>query len=568
MASYSLITSEKPSAPEDSADKGAKANGRGRIPPFRLAGDILLLLGALFMILWPWGVLAAINSSGGIEVPDKIADSVANNRQLVSALVTFIGTLNRITATFLFGTAITRYGQELIATKAQEEALTVFDLKALTEKPQRSLIVFLLFVALASFASIPSGTASLIDPSPFNLTSSTELTGIELDFTSQDSECQSWLAETESPALTKVNVINMQAQDAATPASSISGGYTSWWSISANGQPSEQFTKDSPPIERRAPSIGLGVCLSENKMLDILNSGRDNMLMLPHDTYTALPRLLGTEAGVPFLGSSKGVLPIGPNGIPALRTQWNSSSLFVNSKPRKGILSYSYTTQQQGLLSNVACVYSDTSPIAFNESAPSDRLQYSGSCGDGQTSVSDAESTVEDSTQNGLAFMACKSTTPETPEAQLGPVYSIYLRGGRGPGYSTFVGNITCTVSPMHAGYFAVTYGTRDAYFTASPADKPTVPSNLSTHPALLQSSTHILGELVSWAQRWNSNMVAESVSTVGVKLFNISQAEQDEEYLKLYAATIQGVLDYTATSTIAGTAATCDMLSCAAGLG
>jgi hypothetical protein len=100
----------------------------------------------------------------------------------------------------------------------------------------------------------------------------------------------------------------------------------------------------------------------------------------------------------------------------------------------------------------------------------------------------------------------------------------------------------------MRAESFSVTYSTRRAYFTTTipdPADKLASPANQSTHPAFLQSSTHIVGELVSWAQRWNSNMIAESVSTVGVKHFNISQAERDEEYLKLYAATIQGVLDY-----------------------
>jgi hypothetical protein len=271
------------------------------------------------------------------------------------------------------------------------------------------------------------------------------------------------------------------------------------------------------------------------------------MLTLPHKEYKSLPRLLGTEAGVPFLGSARGVLPIGPNSIPGLRDQWNSSSLFVNSTARKGILSYSYTMQQQGLMNNVTCAYADTSPITFNDSAPSNQLRYRGVCVNGQTSVFDSESEVEESTQNGLAFMACKSVTPQSSEAE-GPIYFIYLRGGRGPGYSSFVGNISCTVSPMRADYFAITYGTREAYFTthvANPVDKPAVSANLSTHPAFLQSSTHIVGELVSWAQRWNSNMVAESVSTVGVKLFNISQAERDEEYLKLYAATIQGVLDY-----------------------
>jgi hypothetical protein len=165
--------------------------------------------------LWPWGVLAALSIYRGIELPQSIADSVDKNPQLVSALVTFIGTLNRITATFLFGSAITRYGQEFIAAKSGEEVLTVFgvsslmafrhmtlvwglsDCKALVRKRHRFLMVFLLFVALASFATIPSGTASLIAPTVFVIKSRMgELTGWELDFTTQADQCVSWLGET------------------------------------------------------------------------------------------------------------------------------------------------------------------------------------------------------------------------------------------------------------------------------------------------------------------------------------------------------------------------------------
>jgi hypothetical protein len=86
--------------------------------------------------------------------------------------------------------------------------------------------------------------------------------------------------------------------------------------------------------------------------------------------------------------------------------------------------------QQQGLMSNVACAYTDTSPIAFNESAPLDQLDYHGICGDGQTSMSNSESAVLEATWNGLASMVCKSVTAQSSDAE-GPIYYIYLRGSR-----------------------------------------------------------------------------------------------------------------------------------------
>ncbi|KAJ2936274.1 hypothetical protein H1R20_g824, partial [Candolleomyces eurysporus] len=500
--SPNVVDSEKPRAVH------------ARIPISRLGLDILFLLCILSMVLWPWGVFAVLRASGGIQMPNSLAEYIVENPQLVSAFVTFVGTLNRIAATFLFGCAITRYGQESIATKVGNEAVTVFDWKALEQKPRRCILVVLFFVVLGGFATIPSGTASLVAPSRFHKSQMMELTGWELDFTVQDPQCASWLGE--------------------------SGRFPSGWC--------RQMVQDTaaPDSELFALSAPPGICLSESKMLDIFDSGRGNMLA-SNETYKLLPRLLSTEAGVPFLGSARGVLPLGPNSIPTLKGMWNSSGLFNNSRARRGVLSYNYTIPQQGLGNHVRCAYTDTSPIVFDAGAAWNDLWYDVACGNGQTSVFDSPG-AGNNTQNGLAFMACEDVTAQSPETE-DPVYYIYLRGGKGPGYSTFVGNITCMVSPMRSEIFSVTYRGGQAYFTTDIVNPgPLTAASNSTHPAFIRSSTHLLGELVSWAQRWNSNMVAESVATVGVKLFNISQAERDPRYLPLYEATIQGVLEYVAT--------------------
>ncbi|RXW20120.1 hypothetical protein EST38_g5734 [Candolleomyces aberdarensis] len=224
------------------------------------------------------------------------------------------------------------------------------------------------------------------------------------------------------------------------------------------------------------------------------------------------------EAGIPVFGSARGVLPMGPNGVPALNHNWTSHSLFTNSSAQRGILSYNYTIRQQGLESSVTCAYDGTSPIRLDPDAAPRELRYRGVCGDGQASVSNSSEIssrdVVDNTRNGLAFMACMSDVPQSSEMDE-PTYYLYLQGGAGPGYSTFVGNVTCTVSPMRAETFSATYHSIES--TGEPE-----------HPSRIGS----IVDLYSWG-------------IVGVKMFDLPQTERDPGYLGLYAATIQGVLEY-----------------------
>jgi hypothetical protein len=77
------------------------------------------------------------------------------------------------------------------------------------------------------------------------------------------------------------DAIVMQAQDAATPAADISGGLSKYSGVS-NGGVVEQIGSidNAPPIERQESQPPRAICLSENKMLDILDSGRDNVRLI------------------------------------------------------------------------------------------------------------------------------------------------------------------------------------------------------------------------------------------------------------------------------------------------
>ena len=53
------------------------------------------------------------------------------------------------------------------------------------------------------------------------------------------------------------------------------------------------------------------------------------------------------------------------------------------------------------------------------------------------------------------------------------------------------------------------------------------------------------LGDIVLQVQGEQSNLVAESVFTFGVKSFGLTPYTQNEEYLQLFEAMIQGILEY-----------------------
>jgi hypothetical protein len=176
----------------------------------RVLSDTLLSLSILFMVAWPWAFFGAISAKGGIEMSPARAETVLNSPQLTTAIVTLIGTFNRILATFLFGCAIVRFGQERAAWEGKP--LTVFgvsallafkhmslmwgvgELWALLKRGRRLAVVASLFLCLGSFALIPSGTAGLLAPGRFNKI--TELTEKEIDFTSNHTNCATWLEDT------------------------------------------------------------------------------------------------------------------------------------------------------------------------------------------------------------------------------------------------------------------------------------------------------------------------------------------------------------------------------------
>ena len=209
-------------------------------------------------------------------------------------------------------------------------------------------------------------------------------------------------------------------------------------------------------------------------------------------------------------------------------------------------ISYNYTLNYQGLFSNVNCSYQPTSPIKHMSSS-NDSVTYNvPSCaalGEASilTNISSFKSVLG---TNTLMSWACQSAPINTQP----PSYSIYLKflGFRG-GYEQDMGNITCTVSPIQPAIFPVMYQSSRRIFSVGDAlsSNVLVAGPPPAFSLLLNYTLIALGSVISQGQNFDSNLVAESVITLGLKSFGLQPYAQNSTYLQLYERMIQGILEY-----------------------
>lgn len=242
-------------------------------------------------------------------------------------------------------------------------------------------------------------------------------------------------------------------------------------------------------------------------------------------TYTQL----GAAGGLRMLGTTRGLLPNGPNGIPAFNTLDAISASFFSPMLHP---TYNYTLELQGTSNNVSCAYDISSPVNIAPATP-DLWQFDGTCPPGQDIFNITAFTSQES-NNYLGFWACLAD-PSSSSSKL------YLRG-TGLNYRGEIGNITCTVSPIQPTLFKLTYtGQPGTFSTQAP-----IPSsqNLPTVD-LRMLMVKSLGSVVWEAQSQVSNLVAESVFTFGAKSFGLPPLVQNAGYLALYEKMIEGIFDY-----------------------
>ena len=245
------------------------------------------------------------------------------------------------------------------------------------------------------------------------------------------------------------------------------------------------------------------------------------MLSKLTNASTVHNRLVGV-IGLYFLGSSRGVLPIGPNGVAGFRMALDADLL---SDP-----SHTYTLDLQGVSSNVSCVYDTQTPINYSYPFPL-TYQYNGTCPPGQDFLLNSSFFVPASNRT-LGFWACQ-TSPSRNS------YTMYLEGRKT--YADTIGNITCNISPIQPAVFSVNYTGQLGAFTILEQ----ISASPNTSSDLVVSAMLGLGDTIWRAQSVAGNLVADSALNFGIQSLGLAPNSQNPTYLRIFEALIQGILDY-----------------------
>lgn len=232
--------------------------------------------------------------------------------------------------------------------------------------------------------------------------------------------------------------------------------------------------------------------------------------------------------GLYFVGSTGGVLPIGPNGIPAFPVVSSFPDVDMMLDPF-----YDYTLELQGLSSNVTCKYDKESPV-FWTSLDTEAMVYvyNATCPTSAQNIFPNPLFDFLISNKALGFWACQT-------AQSGGSYNLYFHGTES--YATNIGNITCAIS-IQPAVFPVNWAGQLGTFTIANEHISTSPT---TPTDLIRTAVIGLGTIVWQAQNAESNLLAELVINSGTQFFETQPYTPDEQYLVLVEVMIQGIIEY-----------------------
>ena len=235
-------------------------------------------------------------------------------------------------------------------------------------------------------------------------------------------------------------------------------------------------------------------------------------------------------------------MPSGPNGVFSSSALKDANDTVVEVIDKSGVLAYNYTLLQQGLFSNISCEYTTESPIGFTSTEASDiALLTTGNCSSvGASEIANTENLTvapEVNAKDRLEYWACQSASKDAQN----PSYLLYFRGY--DNYSKTIGNVTCSVSPLQTAVFPLDFRSSTDAFSVqvgSPINATAFSSALFIDDLLFS-----LANIISSAQNFESNLLADIVVESGVKYGSLSGTTQDPDYLNILREMIQGVLEY-----------------------
>ena len=176
------------------------------------SSPVPLLAATFVMLTWPWIFFVIVQARHGVQLNNPAANFVKDNPHITNYLVTFIGTIVSVIVGFLLSSAVTRLSQEWVP---KHDSVTIFHIVSLSSfkhhswpwnlndsithlfDPKKSLAVVSIGACMLAFTTVTSSTTSLITPVPFNRM--VPLSGAELDFSSNDTDCLEWFNATAIP---------------------------------------------------------------------------------------------------------------------------------------------------------------------------------------------------------------------------------------------------------------------------------------------------------------------------------------------------------------------------------
>jgi hypothetical protein len=173
---------------------------------------------SVILLFWPWVFVGAVwshHKEGGIKAPSDIALLVINHPSAVDFFITTLTAIMAAAMTYVFTTAVMciyrnrfiDYPQDLfvrffkyLKKPPNEWPLgTVWTIISKPEKRQKGLpLLFVLALYSLIFTFIGPGLNALVIPHPFARTASYQ--GAELNFTSTDASCSTWISDNAIPS--------------------------------------------------------------------------------------------------------------------------------------------------------------------------------------------------------------------------------------------------------------------------------------------------------------------------------------------------------------------------------
>ena len=169
--------------------------------------DILLLLGIMVMLCWPWVIFGVLWAREGIPLNDGFAKYVNNHPRNTTFFITQIGAIINLIVGFLFSTSILRYSQGWMAHK---DDISFFHLSLISAfrshrfpwrlndrkyilTRKRWIRAALVVACIYAFTLIAPGVTTSLTPLPIPQRSA--LHGTELDFSPNPNAttCLEWL---------------------------------------------------------------------------------------------------------------------------------------------------------------------------------------------------------------------------------------------------------------------------------------------------------------------------------------------------------------------------------------